>query len=151
MSWDMWHVTGTGFDTSFVVPDKYRDFILNHRQSLEAVMDTDTVQNLIHYLTERPNELEEYIIDLDDIRDMMSTWTISEPIACIMYEETGIRFDYPGVTEYGEDCVLFTSRDPWNYSQIERDLTYERLREIMGKYAGELGIKVDNYDLVYSG
>lgn len=58
MSWDMWHVTGTGFDLGSVDPQKYRDFILNHRQSLESVMDTDTVQNLIHYLTERPNELE---------------------------------------------------------------------------------------------
>lgn len=71
MSWDMWHVTGTGFDTNLVTPAKYKEFILNHKESLKAVMNDDTVNNLVDYLTDRPNSTDNYVIDMDDIREMM--------------------------------------------------------------------------------
>ena len=139
-----WYIRGIGLNISMVKPEKYRDFILKHVESLKDVMNEDIVNDLVDYLNDTDDD-----IDMDDIREMMPSEIISEPIAYMMYQETGIQFDSPKMTEWGEECVLFTTRDPWKYNAVERNLTYERLREIIKKYADELGITIGTYRLDY--
>ena len=152
-TWTMWHVCGTGFDVAKVEPQKYRDFIVSHRESLERSVGKDTVSNIIYSLTERPSEIGETVPDMDDIRDEMDLCTIAEPVAYIMKTETNIRFCAPGVTDDGEEYVLFTAMNPWRMNETEKGLdTFEKLFGIMKKYGDELGLKTEeDVDLTYYG
>ena len=153
MSWSMWHIDGIGFALSEVHPDKYKAFLKKHMRSLENAK-CRYAKELLDHLNDGPLEegVEACQVELDVIQEMTDNYTLSEPVAVIMTQETGIRFSAPGLTDEGEDYVLFTAANPWEYNAKEKELTFEGLKAIMKKYSEELCVKLeDDVDLVYAG
>lgn len=144
MSWTMWHIYGTGFDLEKAEISAYKKFINNHLASLQAATRPEYTNNLLQSLANDD-------ITKDGIRETSNNWSIAEPVAIIMSYETNINFDSPGMTDDGEDCILFTAREPWDYSDTEKALTPETLNDTINKYASEFGLKAEDFDLIYSG
>ena len=136
MSWDMWHVYGYGFasDESKLSEDKLVEFAKNHLDSLRNAK----YSNL--------EALRDYLNDLDagadcseeTIREITDTNTAAEIISTAMSQETGIRFETTGLTDYGEEAVIFGPGYPWNFTEKEQGLTEEDLDNIVKKYTKEL-------------
>lgn len=157
MSWTMWHENGIGMDCSKAEPKKYRAFILNHEESLQAMQNPDNpvamkkysqMMDYLHY-----GVTEQETPDLDYLRwELTDCNSLAEPVCSILYAETGIRFAHPGYTDDGEDFVLFIASNPWGYNETELALTQESLLAALEPYAEELGVSVDkDVDLIYAG
>lgn len=145
MSWDRWHVTGIGMDIENVEPEKYRNFILHHK-------DFVGYEGIIEYLEEEPECVNNGDFT-DTIRDCTGSWTLSEPVASIITAETDIRFGYPGLSENGMDCILFSPAFPWDMNENEKALvSVDSIIDILKPYAEELGLVIDPYiDCIYEG
>lgn len=65
-------------------------------------------------------------------------------ICAIMRKETGLHFDYVYSPEIdGEhQTILFHARNPWNYTDQEKELSEDSLRKIIDSYAVELRTEV---------
>ena len=61
-----------------------------------------------------------------------------------MRKETGLNFDYVYSPEIdGEhQTILFHARNPWNYTDQEKELSEDSLRKIIDSYAVELRTEV---------
>lgn len=150
MSWNMWHVEGIGISCNNVSAEKVHDFFYKHYNSVKKWMDPNYFTDLDALF----NEKDIRNITNEDIRDLMCFGTISEIAAAAMRVETGIRFDAPGISDDGEDCVLFVPQYYWDFNEAEKKLTCrDDLEKILLPYAEELGVAdtIDSYDLVYSG
>ena len=150
MSWTMWHVCGIGFDCAFASDENMRKFWNNHINTLTKVYkDTDILEKVSKI--EADIEADPNISFSAELFEISENMTVSEFIAAVMKEETGINFGFPSLTDDSEDCVVFFEAYPWGYNEQERSLTMEELVQIMGRYADELGVKVNtDLDLVYA-
>ena len=153
MHWTMWHIYGPGFDVADAEPDRIRNFLREHEPALakeaEKIEDEEgrTLHELLHDAAISDSEFVDTLIDLE-----YKCGNVAPYIGCVMSEETGIRFDTPGTTEDGEDCVMFCPAMPWEYNEKEKPLTQDELFGLIQKYADELGVKFNpDLDLVYDG
>lgn len=156
MHWTMWHVYGSGFDVADAKPEKIVNFLKAHEDALIAVYpniaedeykEGVTYRALLHDDACDPEEVVEAFEDYDDDYGSVATF-----IAAIMRQETGIGFYFPSTTDDGECCVLFSDKAPWQYNDVEKELTYDSLEAIIDKYAEEIGVETDmDIDLVYAG
>lgn len=149
MSWTMWHVNGSGFDVAEATPEAYKKFVLNHESSLRCAFLWTSIDDFIRYLKETDMKK----VSIDDIRDAWDGIAVAEPIAIVIHQETDLHVASPGLSDEGEDYVLFGTLYPWHMTERERKLTsYEELKEILMPYAKELGVPYeDDADLIYSG
>jgi len=150
VAFDMWHISGPGFDVQDARPEKYRKFILKHAASLRAACKTemDDYFELFREGCIRNGRAE--APSIDEAREAWNSISASEPVSLIMSYETGIGFDYAPQTDFCEDCVIFRESFPWRYNDKEKSMTFEDLRAIMEQYADELGIEFKKeIDLVY--
>ena len=147
MRWTMWHVTGSGFDVADVEQDHLQDFLVNHLDTLSK--DQKSFKGLIESLYQHPL----WPITAEKVQELTDSGTAAEPISYIMFKETGIPFQNPGITDDGEDYVLYCASNPWDMTEKEKALSsYEEIKEIMEPYAEELGLNYeDDVDLIYAG
>lgn len=76
-------------------------------------------------------------------------------VADIMWLETEIRFSchhrhfIEGLieAEAGEDWIMLDEYAPWEYNDIERNISQNDFNAIMIKYFAELGIKLESSDI----
>ena len=121
------------------------EFLKKHKASFD-----DELSAIFEYLTEtedRYMEREDVFEEYDYVSDESSHYGWPAAIANIMIMETGIRFGYyPGYGYKAKgDYILFTETMPWYMNEKEHALTSTSLREIMWKYAKELGV-TENID-----
>lgn len=63
-------------------------------------------------------------------------------ISSVITEETGIEFAYEE-TEYGKAIMMYQGL-PWHFDQKTKDLTEDKLKEILQPYLTELGLKSED-------
>lgn len=147
MSWTMWHVNGIGFDTARATEEDVEKFLRNHLETLKK-SERPEIQSIVEYL----ENTEDGSAEIEDIEELTLCYCLAEPISEVMDIETGLFFDCPGLTDEGEDFVIYCARYPWSMNETEKNLSYETLCETMKKYADELNVPLDSdTDLVYSG
>lgn len=144
-------VSGKGFYV-YVSDEALCKFILAH---------SATVQRF-----EKGIEILEYIksaakADIENIKERYYDYACRNSnseglyglICDVMSEETGINFQYYVGDSEGDfdDCIMYVPTYPWKLNKIERELTEEKLDNILKKYIGELGgqLQVDYIQLVY--
>lgn len=143
MSKNYWHVIGHGFDLQNVTKDNYDSFMRNHMETLKRVYDGWKDTSILLYHEGQSNKGY-----FGAVRYKYNS--LSEPVAAVISEETSIRCQAPGVTEDGEDCVIFVPEYPWRFNMKEKWLNYNDLEYNMSIYAEELGVDfTPNIDLVY--
>lgn len=113
--------------------NKHAATIVKRNKSLEISLLNDC-----HY-----ENIDNIIDDYDDIEcDVTGHQGLVAIIANIISEETGISFQY----ESGDDAcgssptILFCEAYPWQMNEIEKQLTEDKLENIINKYIDELGI-----------
>ena len=146
MSWTMWHVTGYGFSCENIDPEDFISFCKKHDYAFSKASWATYIKEAFPELPVKK--------DMDIIRELTDFGTISEIIAGIMRYETGIDFFSPGLTDDGEDVVLFEAKYPWALTKSELALKdTASLYDVMRSYASELNASgtIGEYDLVYSG
>ncbi len=158
MRWTMWHVYGSGFDVAGAEPEKIVSFLKAHEDALIAVYpniaedeykEGVTYRALLHDDACDPEEVVEAFENFDYLYGCGSAASF---VVAIMRRETGIGFFFPGTTDDGECCVLFSDKAPWEYNDVEKELTYDSLKAIIDKYAEEIGVEAGmDIDLVYAG
>lgn len=156
MSWDIWHVYGYGTptDPTVIEENKMLDFIKKHKTSLEQTRP-DIANRLNQLFEDIAEENGEPDFDIGKaILETTYTNCYAEIIASIMTHETGITFDCTGLTDEGEEAVIFCPSYPWDNNAKEKDITINDLNTLFFKYMKELTdepIKVDFIDYVFSG
>lgn len=144
MSWDMWHVAGVGFLIENVNRETVLKFVENHRNTIMSIYPENVIKYDIDPLFE--NEDEEGL-QYDDGYNLFS-----EVVADVMSAEIGANFCAPHMSEDGECPVFYVRSYPWEMKAAEKDLTLDKLVDMMQEYADELGVTVDTeLDVVYSG
>lgn len=151
MSWDMWHVYGYGFETdsSRITEEKLMRFIKNHHDSLEKISPGMTkMLDAVIEDVEKEKKIPDWAED--EIKNCVDCGCYGEIIAKVMKAETGIDFCCTGMTDEGEEAVIFMSAYPWEYNEKEKTLTKDSLTEIFRKYGEELmeDVVVDNIDYI---
>ena len=152
MSWTMWHTVGIGIALDEVKTDDFVSFCKNtkHKKAFEKYLASykDGGKGVLSALDEMVKE-----DSIDPMLEVTDMGTLSEVIAGIMRIETDIDFYAPGLTDDGEDVVMFSEKYPWHMTEKERHLDLNKLLEIMRPYAEELKVpnSLGDYDLIYSG
>ena len=136
-------VYGYGFELGDLDKDLFAVFLKTHKNTLCEDDFDKKYYDMFEKLSEMCYEME----DLEEIFEGFSCDTseqngIGAVISSIIYRETGIRFEYqPGQAECdGEASVLFSETYPWNFNEVERELTEDAMQEICKEYMTELGI-----------
>lgn len=134
---------GYGFEIGILDKTSLIDFMKNHE-------DTFCLSDLDKNYYEKFRELIQGDFEITDLERIFEGYAcdasglngIGAVISNIMYRETGIRFEYqPGQAECdGEASVLFSETYPWNFNEVERELTEDAMKEICKEYMTELGI-----------
>ena len=160
MSWSMWHIYGIGFPVHEAKNDRLEAFIRSHEDTLDKISVatgaySSVTADIIAYLDDaihRREDEENGIGLFEALAELNTVYSVADVISNIMSYETGVTFTAPSITDDGEDYVLFTAANPWEYNWTEKDLTFEFLLSIMDKDARELGVDVNkDVDLVYAG
>lgn len=138
---DAYHVKGIGFDIYSVGEENFAKFVRNHR-------DTVRKNCVGTYVLEIIGDENDWDCDpIQEVADQMPHVTIADLIAFVMEQETGISFSSHGVSDDGEDAVIFTPLYPWEQTEAEKKLTsYQALYDVCKPYMDELGISVTEFD-----
>ena len=156
MSWDMWHTYGYGIETNpAVIPkEKLIAFIKNHKQTIE---DKDPRLSFVLNVTIAECESTDNISNeefAEEIQACTDSGCYAEIIALVMSEETGIEFCSTGISDEGEEAVIFPRAYIWEYSDKEKQLNKDDIDNLFAEYTKELfkeETKPDFIDYVFSG
>ena len=132
-------IYGYGFPVNNVTTDALRNFIKNHRTTIENNLTRDNTELLDavdnnELIEDTFNNLPCYLTGNEGLRAI---------IANVIYAETNICFQYePGDNNkpFSKESVVFTTAMPWELSDTEKNLNEDALFEICKKYMSELNI-----------
>lgn len=134
-------VYGYGFEVKNLDKDLFADFFKNHQNTLRK-------EDYYKKYCDAFEKLSESDFEMADLEKVFGSFAcepsglngLGAVVSSIMYLETDIRFEYqPGQADE-QPSVLFSETYPWNFNEVERELTEDAIREICKKYMTELGI-----------
>lgn len=142
-------IYGFGFYTANITPGAYAAFVLKHKDAwVKDEYDEECYEHIAAMEKMRKEEdVDKFYASIHTSFDAV-LWEQScknsdctgylAVISNIMSEETGIRFSF----ESGEfhEAIMFIERFPWAYTENERNLTNEKLKQIVSQYAKELDV-----------
>lgn len=139
MSMVSYTVNGFGFSVVDLTVQKTVEFIKNHKESF---CNSEENKELFKKL--------EKLETSEELEDALSLYSYAQcgkegykaAISTIISVETGIDIQYqPGQDDCsGEACIMLCEAMPWVYTDKERELTRDKLIEILSPYADELGL-----------
>lgn len=113
-------------------------FLKDHEKSLRnaSINKLDDILKDASYLKaeELYNKYEFYE------NNLTSTEGLNGIITEVIFQETGIRLDYQKEQDTDQEYILFSESLPWYMNEEERNLTENKLNQIMIKYFSELQI-----------
>lgn len=132
-------VEGIGFYIDTIPEGAFRRFLLKHKDNAyENENEKQIIEKYLQSVTTKEEMFE---------NNKNSTEHFGELIANVISKETTFRIEcwenhdnrYPFKNR---PSVMFTAEMPWIYSQVEKNLSYETLFQILDKYARELRCEV---------
>ena len=143
----MWHCYGHGFDCSKATNEKLADFCKKHEDALAGYGRILELNRLLE-------GIENSSADAIDFTEVTDNGTVGEIIAHVIQKETNVTVCSTGLTDEGDDVVMFMEMYPWHMTDEDRGLKdAEALYELLKPYAKELDAEdtLGDFDLVYSG
>lgn len=137
-------VYGYGFEINTVTNEQIYKFMKNHKDTIKMIGD-DELLNFIN----KPDITPDDIANMDDTfidfeNEYYGEDGLYSIISNIMSIETNINFGYFKGTDgcIGEMSICLQDAQPWQYNKTEKELTQEKLDDILTKYKTELGLDV---------
>ena len=173
-------VYGYGFETANIYFGETLMFIRNHRDSFKKILPARKsryADTFLEMLDKMKNEDFMHIQNIDDISTDMydvigeiytenpvvmdpdaSTNYLLDIVAAIIETETGISFEYqPGQSDegcVGSAAIIMPRCYPWEYNEIEKNLTIEKLENILTPYVKEFNMdpkEITDIEIEYFG
>ena len=144
-------IYGYGFRV-YASDEQLRSFIHKHKN---VILCLSQGRELLDY--EAANSGESFN-PKEDFYDWQNEATGDEGfygmVADVMYKETGIVFEYRNAQDDDEDdAIILPQTYPWHLNSKEKELTQEKLDELLKVYIDDLGgqLKPDYIRLEYFG
>lgn len=165
-------VYGYGFETANIYFGETLMFIRNHRDSFRKTLPAHKsgyIDTFLEMLDKMKNEDFMHIQNIDDIStdmyDVISeispdidTRYLFDIVANMIETETGISFEYqPGQSDegcVGSAAIIMPQCYPWQYNKIEKNLTIEKLENILTPYVKEFNMdpkEITDIEIEYFG
>ncbi len=144
-------VYGYGFKV-YASDESLRSFCKKHR---ETILKLKAGKDIIDYMDQHSDESFNPKEDFFDYENEATGDTgFYGLIADVMNEETGIVFEYRIAQDPDDDEVIILPQTyPWFFNEIEKELTQEKLDDILKGYINDLGgqLKPEHIRLEYFG
>ena len=129
-------IYGYGF-VIYASDEQLRQFILIHKDTISHIANG---RELLNYVADHQDDSFNPKEDFYDWENGITGDSgIYGMIADVMYEETGVCFEYHCGQENDDDAILLPQMYPWQMNKKEESLTEDSLREICKKYIADLG------------
>lgn len=150
---DVSTISGYGFSIKGIEAEKILLFAFKHRDAVNGLYeDLDKILSFYDFyedvLKGKSDEEILNILSLDKnqyslVLENTEDWCSGMPgfgsiPATVISKETGVRVGYE-CDDYNE-VVLFYNCMPWEFNDVEKDLTKDSLKELLLKYMEELNI-----------
>ena len=139
MSMVSYTVNGFGFSVVDLTVQKTVEFIKKHKESFCNSEENKELFSEIENLNDK-EELEDIFSSYCCERSAREGYAAA--VSNIIYAETGIEVQYePGQGDcVGEACIILSEAMPWYYTDKEKELTRDKLIDILSPYVDELGL-----------
>lgn len=138
-------VYGYGFCV-YAADEQLAAFIKNHAQAVRECCDYGSdIVRLVETDVENIKEAELLLSLKCNLSGSCGPYAV---VANVISHETGLGIQFEPGGEDDDYTIMLAFCAPWNYNGKEKELTSEKLRDILTPYMRELGMKSSEPDYV---